>query len=137
MTKIQKIALFLILLLILILFSFSMQETNKKPIQIKPIQIKTLATSKKCSPPKVVKEKPIDILSKLKIATKASTEGIIPSKEEMSNRVLESLKTTIDKQKRKETMLIKPIIKKVVAEYKKYVILRSTNLRLRIILITI
>jgi len=112
----QKIILFLILVIIFMLFAVWIQGNEKKPIEIKPIKIETLQVTQKVSTPKVVKEKPIDILSKLKVASQAATEGIIPSKEEVSKKVLQSLKKTIAKQEIKETVIAKPIVKKVVVK---------------------
>jgi len=91
-----------------------MKENDKKPIEIKPIKIETLSTDQGYTSPKVVKAKPIDILSKLKVATKVSTEGIVLSKEEVSNKVLDSLKKTIARQEIEELVIAQPIVKKIV-----------------------
>jgi len=60
-------------------------KEDRKPIKIEPIKIVSN------------KEKPLDIVSKLEVATKVSTEGLTSS-EEVSNKVLESLKETIAQQ---------------------------------------
>ena len=91
-----------------------MVKEDKKPIKIEPIKIVTSSTDKKQPLEELEKEKPVDILSKLKVATKVSTEGIVPSKEEVSNKVLESLKRTIEKQEIEEPIHVQPVVKKVV-----------------------
>jgi len=105
-----------LLILTITLFTFIMIKEDKKPIIIEPIQIETPSTTQKLSSQKVEKEKPVDILSKLKVATKVSTEGILPSKEEVSNKVLESLKKSIAKQEIDEPIEVQPIVQKVVIE---------------------
>jgi predicted Zn-ribbon and HTH transcriptional regulator len=62
-------------------------KEDRKPIKIEPIKIVSN------------QEKPLDILSKLEVATKVSTERLTSS-EEVSNKVLESLKETIAQQQR-------------------------------------
>ena len=93
-----------------------MVKEDKKLIKIEPIKIESPSTSQKLSSEEVIKEKPVDILSKLKVATKVSTEGIVPSKEEVSNKVLESLKETIAKQEIDEPITVQPIVKKVLTK---------------------
>jgi len=91
-----------------------MMKEDKKPITIEPIKIEQPSTEQKHVSEKIVKEEPVDLLSKLKVATKVSTEGIVPSEEEVSNQVLESLKKTISKQEIVEPIIVQPIVKKVV-----------------------
>jgi len=110
-----------LLILTITLFIFIMLKEDKKPITIEPIKIETSTatqklSSEKLSSQKVEKEKPVDILSKLKVATKVSTEGIVPSKEEVSNKVLESLKKSIAKQEIDEPIEVQAIVKEVVKE---------------------
>jgi hypothetical protein len=93
-----------------------MIKEDKKPITIEPIKIETSTATQKLSLQKVEKEKPVDILSKLKVATKVSSEGIVPSKEEVSNKVLESLKKSIAKQEIDEPIEVQAIVKEVVME---------------------
>jgi len=123
LTKILKIALTLLLILTITLFIFILVKEDKKPIKIEPIKIVTSSTDQNDPSEEVEKEKSGDILSKLKVATKVSTEGIAPSKEEVSNKVLESLKQTIIKQKIEEPIHVQPIVKKVV---KKRVVHKKT-----------
>ena len=91
-----------------------MMKEDKKPITIEPIKIEQPSTEQKHVSEKIVKEEPVDLLSKLKVATKVSTEGIVPSEEEVSNQVLESLKETIAKQEIVEPIIVQPSVKKVV-----------------------
>jgi len=91
-----------------------MLKEDKKPIKIEPIKIESSSVTQKLSSKEP--EKPVDILSKLKVATKVSTEGIVPSKEEVSNKVLASLKESIEEQEIEEPVVAKPIVKKVVAK---------------------
>jgi len=73
-------------------------KEDKKPIKIEPIKIVSLSENQKTSSKKRDKEKPLDILSRLEAATKVSTEGVVSSEEEVSHKVLESLKKSLAKQ---------------------------------------
>lgn len=117
MTRLKKTALFFILIGILSFYGFWMNNTEKKPIEIKPIQIKTLSTKKEnISPKEPIEEKPVDILSKLRIATHTSSEGIVPSKEEVPNKILSSLSNKIAQQEIKAIVIKKkpPTTNKII-----------------------
>jgi len=116
--KILQLALLLLLIFAVGIFTLTIKKEDKKPIKIEPIKIESPSVKQELSFKEVKKEEPVDILSKLKVATKVSTEGIVPSNEEVSNRVLESLKKSIAKQKVEEPATIKPIEKKVVPKKK-------------------
>jgi len=93
-----------------------MLKEDKKPIKIEPIKIESPSVSQRVSLEEPKKENPVDILSKLKVATEVSTAGIVHSKEEVSNRVLASLKESIEEQEIEEPVVAKPIVKKVVVK---------------------
>ena len=117
MTRLKKTALFFILIGILSFYGFWMNNTEKKPIEIKPIQIKTLSSKKEnISPKEPIEEKPVDILSKLRIATHTSSEGIVPSKEEVPNKILSSLSNKIAQQEIKAIVIKKkpPTTNKII-----------------------
>jgi len=106
----------LLFILTITLFIFILVKEDKKPIKIEPIKIENPSVTQKLSSKKPEKEKPVDILSKLKVATKVSTEGIVPSKEEVSNKVLASLKESIEEQKIDEPIITPPVLKEVVVK---------------------
>jgi len=106
----------LLLILTITLFIFILVKEDKKPIKIEPIKIENPSVTQKLSSKEPEKEKPVDILSKLKVATKVSTEGIVPSKEEVSNKVLASLKESIEEQEIEEPVVAKPIVKKPIVK---------------------
>jgi len=122
--KILLLALLVLLIFTVGIFILAMKKENKHPIKIEPIKIETSSTDQKHVSKEVKKEQPIDILSKLKVATKVSREGIVPSKEEISNRVLASLKESVAKQKVKEPTALQPITKKIAV---KKVTIRQTT----------
>jgi len=104
----------LLLILTITLFIFILLKENKKTIKIEPIKIESSHTSQTSNSSELPPKKPIEILSRLQVATKVATEGIVPSKEELSKKILDSLKKSIDKQKIEEPIVMKPIVKKVV-----------------------
>jgi len=89
---------------------------EKKPIKIEPIQIESSSTTQKDSSLTVKKEEPMDILSKLKVATQTSTEGIVPSKEEVSKKVLASLRESVEEQAIDEPVPLKPTVQKIAKQ---------------------
>jgi len=104
----------LLLILTITLFIFILLKENKKTIKIEPIKIESSHTSQTSNSSELPPKKPIEILSKLQVATKVATEGIVPSQEEVSKRILNSLKKNIDKQKIEKPIIVKSIVKKRV-----------------------
>jgi hypothetical protein len=98
-------------------------SSSKKVLTIKPIQIKTI----KIMPIETkIETLPIDILSKLKIATEHSKEAIVTSNKEISNKTIVSSKKKIIKKvvhKKPLALKKKRIPKRVVS--KKVVVKRK------------
>ena len=95
------------------------ETTEVQAIKIPPLRIKGESSLKN----KQLVILPIEILSKLKIATEQSKEAIIPSKQEQSNKILASLENEISQQEiqtviPKNIIPKKVIIKKIIAKKK-------------------
>ncbi len=122
MTTVQKIVLFLIIIitpsLYLLLNSSDIEKKEKamslKPVEIKPIKIPAIEIEKKA-------QRPEDLLSQLKVATRESKVGITKDKEEVSKLILNALKERVIKQEiqRVETIsIVEPTQKEKKSEPK-------------------
>ncbi|HIP51985.1 MAG TPA: hypothetical protein EYG94_07865 [Campylobacterales bacterium] len=98
----------------------SSKETLKtKSIQIEPIKIVPIQlTIENSVEKKTPSTLPLDILSKLKTATKQSKEAVKPSKEEESKNILLSLKKKAEEQKIKEVLVQKLEVQKIPKKIK-------------------
>ncbi len=71
------------------------------------------------------KKNPKDILFKLKVATTISKEGILPDKEEISKKVLKTLKEKIGKQEVTDIETTAPLVAKKSFIKKKKILLKK------------
>ena len=129
MTKIKKLSLVSILLFVL--YILWVLTNDKKPIEIKPLKIEALNIKTETSSPVVaIQKQPLDILSKLKIASTSSKEGIRLPKEEASTNILKSLKNKIAQQDVREVPIKKKPVKPKKIVQTKVLVKKATPKRI-------
>lgn len=110
------------------IFFFIWKDNESKPdIKIAPLEIFPIIVEKK----EFIKKDPSDILSKLKIASKVSKEGLILSKEEHYNEALTVLKKNIEQQEKIKPIPVKVLKKEIKRIPKKVVPKKAIIKKLR------
>ncbi len=109
---------------------------NEQALIIKPIQIETLNISEDTSlPTSPIEEAPENILSKLKIAVKLSTEAIGTTEEEVPDKVLQVLEKRIKQQLIEESITSKtlPTVRKMINQQEsiQQISSKASNIKLK------